>query len=82
MSPQPYVFPPNPSPQLAVVKDYFRCLCEFDLDHLRTLTTDDFTQNVQPLSLDVPTKTKEEDLESLKQLRDSVNGKPLVVSRA
>ena len=82
MSPPPYDFPPDGSPQLKVVEDYFRCLCEFDLDHLRTLTTDDFTQDVQPLSLNVPTKTKDEDLESLQQLRDSLKGKHLVVSRA
>jgi len=78
MSPlPPYKFPKHPSPRLKVVQDYFRCLIEFDLDHLRTLTTDDFTQDVKPASLDVPTKTKEEDIESLEQLRDSLKGKHL-----
>lgn len=82
MSSSPYVFPEDGSPQLKVVQEYFRCLCTFDLDKLSTLTTDNFTQDVKPLSLKVPQKTKAEDLESLRQLRDSLKGKQLQVSRA
>ena len=81
MSPDPYVFPESASLQLKVVQDYMTCLATFNLDRLATLTTDNFTQVTAPASLNVPVRTKAEDLEFLGQLRDKLQNKPFTVSR-
>jgi hypothetical protein len=81
MSPDPYVFPESASLQLKVVQDYMNCLATFNLDRLATLTTDNFTQVTAPASLNVPVRTKAEDLEFLGQLRDKLQNKPFTVSR-
>ena len=81
MSPQPYVFPESASPQLRVIRDYLHCVSIFDFEKMNTLMTEDLVQRMRPASLGVPNKTKAEDLASLAQLRDSLNGKPLEVSK-
>ncbi|KAH9989174.1 hypothetical protein BJV77DRAFT_1069628 [Russula vinacea] len=56
------------------------CLATFNLDRLATLTTDNFTQVTAPASLNVPVRTKAEDLEFLGQLRDKLQNKPFTVT--
>jgi hypothetical protein len=82
MSHQPYVFPESASLQLKVAQDYLKYLSIFDLEKLSTLTTEDLTQKTTPASLGVPDRTKAEVFAILAQLRDSLNDKPLEVSRA
>jgi hypothetical protein len=81
MSPQPYVFPESVSPQLEVIRDYFKYVSIFDFEKLSTLMTEDLVQKLRPANLGVPDRTKAEFFAILAQLRDTVNGKPLEVSR-
>ena len=71
--------PPNPSPQLKVVLDYFDCLSKWDLETLSQLSTSYFTQATLPATLNIAARTKKEDIEFLHQFRDSLNGAPLEV---
>lgn len=82
MSRQPYVFPPFPSPQVKAVQEYLKHISEFDIDSLGGLLTDDFTLLVSPANLGVPKKTRAEEFHFIKAMRASLDGKPLVVSRA
>ena len=81
MSPQPYVFPESASPQLKVIQDFFKYVTIFDFEKLSTLTTEDLVQKMRPASLGVPDRTRAELFAVLAQMRDSLNGKPLEVSR-
>ena len=80
--PPPYKFPEHPPPQLKAVQDYIKYLSAFEFDKLESLTTDNFTQQVAPLSLDVPIRTKAQDIAYLRELQASLKGKPLHVSRS
>jgi hypothetical protein len=82
MSPQPYVFPPFPSPQVEAVQEYLKCISGFDFEGLGSLMMDDFTLTVSPMGLGVPDKTKDEEFAFLKELQASLDGKPLIVSKA
>jgi hypothetical protein len=84
MSPPPYEFPEDPSPQLEFTRKYFAFLSTFDFDNLSTLMTDDFTQQMAPLSLGVPKKTKSDFLAFLREYQADVmiEGQHLDVSRA
>jgi hypothetical protein len=81
MSPQPYVFPESPSPQLKVVQDYIKFFSAFDLEKLGTLISDNLVHKIVPESLGVPNRTKAEILAFLAHMRGMFNGKPLEVSR-
>ena len=74
---------PNPNtPQLKVIDTYLKSVATFDLTILKTLTTDDYHLVQAPASLNVPDKTKTEDLAFLENLKESLNGRHLEVSRA
>src|SRR6266446_4343921 len=81
MSPRPYEFPKDPSPQVEVIRKYYASLRTFDLDNLSTLTTDDSTHKVAPSSLVVPDMTKNVFLTYLGQLQADIKGQHLDVSR-
>jgi hypothetical protein len=79
MSQPKYQLPLNPSPQMKVVLDYFKCLSRWDLDKLATLSSPNFTQSTLPASMSIQTRTKNEDITFLKGFRDSLKSAPLVV---
>jgi len=79
---QPYVFAPFPSPQVRIVREYLKYYGEFDLQNLSNLITDNFTQQTWPQSLNAAVRTKEQEFEALKGLKDSLKGQPLDVSSA
>jgi hypothetical protein len=76
---KPWPVPSNPSPQLKVVLEYFDCLGKWDLETLAQLSTSYFYQVTLPASMNIPYKTKKEDIEFLHKLRDSLKGAPLEV---
>ncbi|KAF8480424.1 hypothetical protein DFH94DRAFT_742758 [Russula ochroleuca] len=80
MSPQPYVFPESPSPQLKVVQDYIKFFSAFDLEKLGTLISDNLVHKIVPESLGVPNRTKAEILAFLAHMRGMFNGKPLEIT--
>lgn len=77
MSPSPYEFPKNPSPQLEVLQKYYAFLSVFDLDNLNTLFTDDFAQKTLPASLGVPDKSKKDFFAFLGRLQADFKGQNL-----
>lgn len=81
MSPPLYEFPEDPSPQLEVIRKYYAFISTFDLDNLSTLMADEFTQQMAPLSLGVPQKTKSDFLAYLGQHQANINGQHLDVSK-
>jgi len=81
MSLQPYVFPPFPSSQVKAVQECLKCISEFDIDGLNSLMTDDFTLKMLPVNLGVPDRTKAVAFTGLKEMKASLNGKSLTVSR-
>jgi hypothetical protein len=79
MSQKPYPIPPFPSPHLSCVLDYIKCLESFEFVGLSKLTTPYFTQQTLPASLDLPVRSKTEDLEYLETVKESVGGANLDV---
>ncbi|KAF8500397.1 hypothetical protein F5888DRAFT_1801920 [Russula emetica] len=77
MSPPPYEYPEDPSPQLEIIRKYYAFLSAFDFDNLSTLMTDDFTQQTAPLSLGVPKNTKSDFLAFLRQYQANLKGQHL-----
>jgi hypothetical protein len=77
-----YQIPNHPSQQLKVVLDHFNNLKRWDFDALSKLSTSDFTQQILPASLASSRRTKNEYIEYLHDLRDSLNGVPLEVRNA
>jgi hypothetical protein len=77
-----YQIPNHPSQQLKVVLDHFNNLKRWDFDALSKLSTSDFTQQILPASLASSRRTKNEYIEYLHDLRDSLNGAPLEVRNA
>lgn len=74
---------PNPNtPSLKVIDNYLSSLSTFNFTVLKTLTTDDFRMITAPASMDVPDRTKAEDLAFLEQLKEQLNGQQLEVSPA
>jgi hypothetical protein len=74
-----FEIPKTPSSQLKTVLDYFDLVKVFNLDELEKLFTDDFVQSTIPSSLNVPPRTKQEDLEFLRGLSEQMEGKHLQV---
>jgi hypothetical protein len=74
-----YEIPKAPSPQVKAVLYYFDQIKVLDLQKIEKLFTDDFVQSTRPLSLGVPSRTKEEDLAFLKGMADQLGGRPLEV---
>ncbi|KAH9976335.1 hypothetical protein BGW80DRAFT_1443977 [Lactifluus volemus] len=72
--------PKNPSPQVKTILHYLDLVKVFDLDGLDKLFADDFVQSTRPLSLNVPSRTKEEDLAFLKGLSVTMKGRHLEIT--
>jgi len=77
-----HLLPNLSTPQLKVIDNYLKSLATFDLTVLKALTTDDFLMITAPASMNVPDKTKTEDIAFLDKLKESMNGQHLEVSRA
>ena len=76
---QIYQIPQQPSPQLKAVLDYFDCLKTWDFEKIAKLSTPYFTQKTLPASLNVPPRSKSEDINNLHDLRNLLKGGPLEV---
>lgn len=74
-----YEIPEAPSPQVKAILHYFDQIRVLNVHELEKLFTDDFVQSTRPLSLGVPSRTKEEDLAFLKGFSDQLGGRPLEV---
>jgi hypothetical protein len=81
MSLSNYQLPPDPSPQLQVVLDYFKYLSRWDFDKLSSLSSPRFTQETLPASLGTPSRTNSKDIAFLKEIRDSLKSAPLQVGQ-
>jgi hypothetical protein len=75
-----YETPKDPSPQVKVILHYLDQLKVLNLQGLGNIFTDDFVQTTQPTSLEIPSKTKEEDLAFLQGLADKLAGRPMEVT--
>jgi hypothetical protein len=69
----------DPSPQVKAVLHYLDQVKVLNLREIEKLFTDDFVQSTRPLSLGVPSRTKEEDLAFLQGFADQLGGRPLEV---
>ena len=74
-----FEFPKAPSSQLKTVLDYLDQVKVLNLDKLEKLFTDDFVQSTFPSSVNVPPRSKQEDLEFLRGLSDQLEGRHLEV---
>lgn len=74
-----FEIPKHPSPQVKTILHYLDLVKVFNLDGLDKLFTDDFVQSTRPLSLNVPSRTKEEDLAFLEGLSETMQGRHLEV---
>jgi hypothetical protein len=74
-----FEIPKSPSSQLKTVLDYLDFVKVLNLDELEKLFTDDFVQSTFPSSLNVPPRTKQEDLEYLRDLSEQLEGRHLQV---
>ncbi|KAN0132688.1 hypothetical protein V8E53_009704 [Lactarius tabidus] len=70
----------DPSPQVKAVLHYLDQVKVFNLHEIEKLFTDDFVQSTRPLSLGVPSRTKEEDLAFLQGFADQLGGRPLEIT--
>jgi len=70
---------PKDSAQLKTILRYFDALKAWDLAEVGKLFADDFVQSTRPLSLSVPSRTKEEDLEFLRGFSKQLDEKHLEV---
>jgi hypothetical protein len=77
-----HILPSPNTPQLKVIDTYLKSLATFDLTVLKTLRTDDFLMITAPANMNVPDKTKKEDLAFLEEMKESLNSQHLEVSRA
>ena len=73
--------PKNPSSQLKTVLRYFELIKVLDIVELDKLFADDFVQSTRPLSLGVPSRTKEEDVAFLQALAEKIEGRRIEVGR-
>jgi hypothetical protein len=74
-----FEIPKSPSSQLKTVLDFLDLVKVLNLDELEKLFTDDFVQSTLPSSLNVPPRTKQEDLEFLRGLSEQLEGRHLQV---
>jgi hypothetical protein len=72
-----YEIPKSPSPQAKAILHYLDQLKVLNLNEIEKIFTDDFVQTTRPLSLAIPSRTKEEDLAFLKGLFDQLGGRPM-----
>jgi hypothetical protein len=75
-----FEIPKSPSSQLKTVLDYLELVKVLNLDEVEKLFTDDFVQSTFPSSLNVPPRTKQEDLEFLRGLSEQLEGRHIQVS--
>ncbi|KAH9971775.1 hypothetical protein BJV74DRAFT_865523 [Russula compacta] len=75
-----FEIPEHPSPQLKTVLRYLDSVKVFDLAEIKGLFADDFVQSTRPLSLGVPSRTKEEDLAFLGGFSEKLQGRHLEVT--
>jgi hypothetical protein len=71
--------PEFPSPQLKTVLHYLDLVKTLNIEEIDKLFIDDFVQSTRPLTLHVPSRTKEEDLAFLKGLSETLQGRHLEV---
>ena len=74
-----YQIPKNPSSQLKTVLHYLDCVEVFDLAEIEKLFADDLVQSTAPHNLDVPKRSKQEDLAFLRGLSEQLEGKSFEV---
>lgn len=80
MTTRTFEIPEHPSPQLKTVLHYLDSVKVFDLAAIANLfADDDFVQSTRPLSLNVPSRTKEEDLAFLGGFSERLQGRHLEV---
>ncbi|KAF8266322.1 hypothetical protein EI94DRAFT_203727 [Lactarius quietus] len=75
-----YEIPKDPSPQVKAVLHYLDQIKVLNLHEIAKLFTEDFVQSTRPLSLGIPSRTKEEDLAFLRGLADQLGGRPLEIT--
>jgi hypothetical protein len=75
-----FEIPMAPSSQLKTVLDFLNLVDVFDLAEVGKLFTDDFVQSTLPHSLNVPQRTKQEDLEFLRVFSEQLEKRPLKVN--
>ena len=73
--------PKSPSSQLKTVLRYFDLVKVLDLAEIDKLFADDFVQSTRPLSLGVPSRTKEEDLAFLRGFAEKLEERRLEVRK-
>ena len=71
--------PKSPSSQLKTVLRYLDLVRTLDLAELDALFADGFVQSTRPLSLGVPSRTKQEDLAFLGALAEKLKGRRVEV---
>ena len=71
--------PKSPSSRLKTVLHYLDLIRTLDLVQLDALFADGFVQSTLPLSLGVPSRTKEEDLAFLEALAEKLKGRRVEV---
>jgi hypothetical protein len=76
-----YEMPKSPSSQLKTVLRYLDLIKVLDLDELDKLFAVDFVQSTLPLSLGVPSRTKEEDIGFLRALGEKLEKRQIEVSK-
>jgi hypothetical protein len=74
-----FEIPKSPSAQLKTVLDYLEHVKALDLPELEKLFTDDFVQSTFPSSLNVPPRSKADDLAFLRGLAEQLQGRHLQV---
>lgn len=74
-----FEIPKSPSSQLKTILHYLDLVKVLNLDELERLFTDDFVQSTFPSSLNVPPRTKQEDLEFLRGLSEQLEGRHIQV---
>ena len=77
-----YETPKAPSPRVKAILHYFDQIKVLNIHELEKLFTDDFVQSTRPLSLGVPSRTKQEDLDFLKGFSGQMGGRPLEVTHS
>jgi hypothetical protein len=74
-----FQIPESPSSQLKTVLRFLDLVKAFDLAEIEKLFTDDFVQSTFPLSLNLPPRTKQEDVEFLRGFSKQLEGRHLQV---
>ncbi|KAH8983310.1 hypothetical protein EDB83DRAFT_2488671 [Lactarius deliciosus] len=75
-----FEIPKEPSPQVRAVLHYLDQIKVLNLHEIEKHFTDDFVQSTRPLSLGIPSRSKEEGLVFLQGLADKLGGRPLEIT--